>query len=71
MKLFTPAEQRYKINTHYLIIMREGLQLSVAQFAEIVGWSTSYQYKLESGKISIVSEKTKNEIETALARCGI
>lgn len=71
MKLFIPAEQRYKLNAHYFTIMREGLNLSVIQFAEIVGWSTSYQYKLESGKIKTVSEKTVNEIETAFARCGI
>lgn len=71
MKLFTPAEQRYKIDAHCLIIIRERLNLSVLQFAEIIGWSTSYQYKLESGSVSTISEKTKKEIETTLARCGL
>ena len=71
MKLFTPVEQRYKINTHLLTMIRENLNFSVAQFADIIGWSTSYQYKLESGKVGTISEKTMNEIETALARLGL
>ena len=51
--------------------MRESLNFSVLQFAEIIGWSASYQYRLESGKIDTISGKTKKEIETAFARFGI
>lgn len=71
MKLFTPIEQRYKINVHLFTMIRESLNLSVAQFADIIGWSSSYQYRLESGKIEAISEKVKKEIEIALARYGL
>ena len=71
MKLFTKAEQRYKINAHYFTIMRESIYLSVEQFANVVGWSVPYQYKLESGKVHIISEKTMKEIRSAFYRYGI
>lgn len=71
MDLFTKAEQRYKINAFELTRKRENLYLSVEQFAEIIGWSTSYQYQLEEGKYKTVSIKIAKEIRSAFARYGI
>jgi len=65
------VEIRYEINPYELTRLRESLHFTVEQFAAIVGWSKSYQYKLESGFYNSISEKTMKEICSAFARHGL
>jgi len=62
IKLFSQEIKRYKMNALGLCRLREQLNLTVEQFAEKIGWSIPYQYKLEDGTFSTISEKTMKEI---------
>jgi transcriptional regulator with XRE-family HTH domain len=68
--LFEKEELRYNIDSLSLCRMRENLKLSVEQFSALVGWSPSYQYQLEEGKFTTISEKTMEEIRQAFLKKG-
>lgn len=71
--LFTHVSSRYCINGWSLIAYREKLKLSVEQFAEIAGWSSRYQYTLESSDETplSISEQLKDEIIETFRRFGV
>ena len=62
IELFSQEIRRYKLNSLVICRIREQLNLNVEQFAEKIGWSIPYQYKLEDGTFSTISEKTMKEI---------
>ena len=67
--LFPKTVRRYTFNAWAFIKMRESLRLSPKDFAERIGWSQSYQYKLEHKSIfDTISEKTFNEINQLISR---
>ena len=67
--LFPKTIRRYTFSAWTFIKMRESLRLSPKDFAERIGWSTSYQYKLENtGAFETISEKTFNEINQLILR---
>jgi transcriptional regulator with XRE-family HTH domain len=72
IKLFTEedAELRFPLDSLSLCRMRENLKLTVEDFSSLIGWSVSYQYKLESGRVSTISQKIMDEICTAFKRKG-
>lgn len=62
IKLFENEIRRYRYDPLILCRMRETLKLSVEQFAAIAGWSSIYQYKLESGFYETISQSKKDEL---------
>lgn len=67
--LFPKTIRRYTFSAWTFIKMRESLRLSPKDFAERIGWSTSYQYKLETaGAFDTISEKTYNEIMQVVSK---
>ncbi len=67
-QIFTEEVIRYRLSSFFLSKTRQRLKLSVEQFATIVGWSISYQYKLESGSVATIGSKTRRELEQAFCR---
>lgn len=70
-KLFPDRITRYKVNAFKISQLRQQSKLSVEQFAEAVGWTLRYQYKIEEGFCWSLSEKTVNEICQTFERQGI
>jgi len=65
-KIFTLYTRRYTIDSNALIEARKELGLSQYCVAVQCGWSASYQWRLEHGKINTVDESTKNVLESVL-----
>jgi len=61
--MFKLIDTRYKIDGRRLQLTRERLGLNMSQFAYACGWSCSYQWQLENGRVDSVSEATKNVVE--------
>lgn len=67
-KLFPDKIVRHILHAFNLTKKRQRLRLTVEQFATIVGWSVSYQYKLESAVVHSISETIFNELKEAFRR---
>ena len=68
--LFIEAEHRYKINGFVLSQFREAIALTVEEFAATIGWTASYQYRLEAGDYPTISLRTKDELIETFKRYG-
>ena len=64
--VFKLDDKRYSVNGDALRDARERAKLSLAAFAELCGWTGSYQWRLEN-VVGTVSESTRNVVECVLA----
>lgn len=69
--IFIETEPRYKLDLFKLSSLRESLNISAERFAELVGWSTSYQYQLEEYCFGTISEKTLLDIVQVFKRFNV
>lgn len=68
--IFGEAEIRYKFDGTKFALARVYAEISAREFASFAGWSQSYQYKLESGKVASVNAETAETIMEVFARFG-
>ena len=71
IKLFENEIKRYRLDSLGFCRIRQSLTLTVKQFADLIGWSASYQYDLENGRWNTISEKTMKEICQVFSKKGI
>ncbi len=69
-KIFTNVEIRVKIDGYQLKALRDAKGLKLAAFARVAGWTTTYQYKLETQVKTVKLETAETIIET-LERFGV
>lgn len=67
-RIFPATERRYTFNLLPFIISRKAVNLTAEEFAAKIGWSTTYQYKLEANVFDTISEKTLGEIMQLFSR---
>lgn len=64
--IFQPYEMRFKIDGRALCQARVNLGWPMKRFADVVGWSCTYQRKLERGDVVSVGERTMKDIMSVL-----
>ena len=64
--MFKLVDQRYKLDSRKLQLARERCSMNMSEFAYACGWSCGYQWQLENGRVTTISESTKKVIEGAL-----
>ena len=62
--VFKLVEKRYKLDGEDLLLRRRRAHVTQKRFAEMCGWSPTYQWKLEQSHVDEISEETKNVIES-------
>lgn len=70
IKLYTSIIRYYKIDATDLCRKRVRAGFSVKQFAELVGWTADYQYKLENGRVLKLNESAMDDLVAAFKRIG-
>ncbi len=64
--IFQPYEMRFKIDGQALCQARVNLGWPMKRFADVVGWSCTYQRKLERGDVVSVGQDTMDSIMRVL-----
>ena len=64
--MFKLVDQRYNLDSRKLQLARVRALMNMSEFAYVCGWSCGYQWQLENGRVTTISESTKKVIEEAL-----
>lgn len=62
---------RYEIDPLAITHLRKELGISLQKFADMCGWSKSYQSRLENGDYQTISEETKDKISDVFKRYAL